>query len=161
MLWDTKRAENWVEQRALRKSSYFLVHLFIWTPSSTSAEDKGVPWFLIQAGFLLPSPFARVLSTTLRQCIPSTFCRALDFESSELSRFGTPRSQLWTVVHIDVSCSWLGPETVAHRLDSSPSCLAAYVYIQCIWYLAMRSAMFQVFKPKLKEQIWVCRRVST
>ena len=99
-------------------TSYFPVHLFIWTLWNTSAQDKMPLGFLLQQISYLLLLF-RVLST--------------------------------------ISCSWLGPETVAHRLDSSPvhpSCLATYVYIQCFWYLAVRSAASQILKPKLKEWIW-------
>ena len=111
-------------------TSYFPVHLFIWTLWNTLADDKTHLNFLFQQ-------------------ISYLFLLFL-----ELSQLWTPQSQLWMVVHTDVSCSWLRPETVAHHLHLSPiylSCLAAYVYIQCIWYLAVRSATSKILKPNWRN----------
>jgi len=100
-------------------SSSCLIHLSVWVPPSTSAEDK------THFGFLLQQlPYLLLLSLSQRLFVnafrPLSAKPWVEGGPRSLPSFGIPRLTLCDVARIECSCARLRLEKVAHCPDSLP-----------------------------------------
>jgi len=116
----------------------------IWTPSSTLTEDKT---HLILVGFL-PPPFARVLSTTLCQCILSTFCPTSNQTSPGLLGFREHGIHRCFLCSTDTQNN--GSSQPTTYLSVMPCSVCSYPSVECR-LSAVRSATSQILKLELRE----------